>query len=99
MNPSVSPAAAQFGERVRRARLELGLSQESIAELAQLHVTNYGKIERGLANPSLVTILRIASVLGSDVGSLTAGLSRDHLPDEFEVLTAAEFLQERSRRR
>lgn len=99
MNHSMSPAAAQFGEKVRSARIELGLSQENIAELAQMHVTNYGKIERGIANPSLVTILRIASVLGTDVATLTAGLSRDHLPVEFEVLPAAEFLRERDRRR
>jgi transcriptional regulator with XRE-family HTH domain len=99
MNPSISSAAAQFGERVRSARIELGLSQENIAELAQMHVTNYGRIERGVANPSLVTILRIASVLGTDVATLTAGLSRDDLPEEFEVLPAEEFLRERARRR
>lgn len=99
MKYSMSPAAAQFGDRVRSARVELGLSQENIAELAQMHVTNYGKIERGTANPSLVTILRIASVLGTDVAALTGGLSREHLPAEFEVLPAAEFLRERDRRR
>jgi transcriptional regulator with XRE-family HTH domain len=99
MKHSMSPAATQLGEKVRRARVELGLSQENIAELAQMHVTNYGKIERGIANPSLVTILRIASVLGTDVATLTAGLSRDDLPAEFDVLPAADFLRERDRRR
>ena len=99
MKHPVSPAAVHFGAKVRRARMGLGLSQESIAELAQMHVTNYGKIERGIANPSLVTMLRIASVLGTDVALLTEGLSRDHLPGELEVLTADEFLQERERRR
>lgn len=94
-----SPAATRFGKRVRRARIELGLSQENVAELAQMHVTNYGKIERGIANPSLVTILRIASVLGVDVATLTTGLGRDDLPAELEVLAAADFLRERSRRR
>lgn len=98
MNHTMSRAAAQFGEKVRSARIALGLSQESIAELAQMHVTNYGKIERGIANPSLVTILRIASVLGTDIATLTAGLSRDDLPDEFDVLPATEFLRERDRR-
>jgi transcriptional regulator with XRE-family HTH domain len=99
MKHSMSPAAVHFGARVRRVRVDLGLSQESIAELAQMHVTNYGKIERGIANPSLVTMLRIASVLGTDVALLTEGLSRDDLPDELEVLSADEFLQERERRR
>ena len=99
MNHPMSPAAVHFGAKVRSARVDLGLSQESIAELAQMHVTNYGKIERGIANPSLTTMLRIASVLGTDVALLTDGLSRDDLPAEFEVLTADEFLRERDRRR
>lgn len=99
MKQSTSPAAIHFGVQVRQARIALGLSQESIAELAQMHVTNYGKIERGIANPSLVTMLRIASVLGTDIALLTEGLSRDDLPAEFDVLSADEFLQERARRR
>lgn len=98
MKQSTSRAAIRFGAKVRQARLALGLSQESIAELAQMHVTNYGKIERGLANPSLVTMLRIASVLGTEIALLTEGLSRDDLPVEFDVLSADEFLQERDRR-
>jgi transcriptional regulator with XRE-family HTH domain len=47
-----SQAAHLFGTRVRAARLALGLSQEKVAELAQIHVTNFGKIERGLCNPA-----------------------------------------------
>lgn len=99
MKHTRSRPAVHFGAQVRRRRTTLGLSQESVAELAQIHVTNYGRIERGIANPSLVTMLRIASVLGTDIALLTAGLSREDLPAEFEVLTAAEFLRERERRR
>ena len=99
MKQTTSAAAIHFGAKVRHARIALGLSQESIAELAQMHVTNYGKIERGLTNPSLVTMLRIASVLGTDIAFLTTGLSRDDLPADLEVLSADEFLQERARRR
>lgn len=99
MNEPLSPAAQRFGSRVRSARLALGLSQESIAELAQMHVTNYGKIERGVANPSLTTILRIACVLGTEVSELTEGLGLDDLPAEFDLLTAQDFIQERDRRR
>ncbi|KRC50674.1 hypothetical protein ASE16_06625 [Leifsonia sp. Root227] len=96
MSPEpLSPAAVIFGARVRNVRVELGLSQENVADLAQMHVTNYGKIERGVANPSLVTILRIASVFGVDVAALTAGLNGDHLPAAYSVLPAAEYLRSR----
>ena len=98
MSEPLSPAALLFGERVRTTRVELGLSQETMAALAGMHVTNYGKIERGTANPSLVTILRIATVLGRDVAALTAGIAGDHLPSSYSVLTAQEFIRERDRR-
>jgi transcriptional regulator with XRE-family HTH domain len=93
-----SEAARVFGDRVRLARQKLALSQESVADLAEMHVTNFGKIERGVANPSLHTIIRIASVLGVDPGALVAGLTRKLLPDQAHALTAAEFIRERDRR-
>ncbi|MEY9950710.1 helix-turn-helix domain-containing protein [Leifsonia sp. EB34] len=99
MKHSSSRPAVHFGAQVRRARIALGLSQESIAELARMHVTNYGRIERGIANPSLLTMLRIASALDTDIALLTEGLSRADLPAEFTVHTADEFLRERDRRR
>lgn len=91
----LSPAALIFGQRVRSVRVELGLSQENVADLAQMHVTNYGKIERGVANPSLVTILRIASVPGVDVGTLTTDLTGEHLPEVYSVLPASDYLRSR----
>jgi transcriptional regulator with XRE-family HTH domain len=93
-----SQAAQIFGERIRIARTELGLSQESIADLAQMHVTNLGKIERGAANPSLHTIVRIAGVLGVDPSELVDGIGADDLPPHIQVLTAAEYVRERRSR-
>jgi transcriptional regulator with XRE-family HTH domain len=98
MRYQVVPAARLLGERIRGARIELGLSQEAISELASMHVTNYGKIERGYANPSLVTIVRIAGVLGTDVSALTQGITAAHLPPELAVLNAREYVLERDRR-
>ena len=93
-----SEAARILGDRVRIARQNLALSQENVADLAEMHVTNFGKIERGVANPSLHTIIRIADVLGVDPATLVAGLTRDLLPDQVHTLTAAEFIRERDRR-
>jgi transcriptional regulator with XRE-family HTH domain len=93
-----SEAARVFGERVREARQDLALSQETVADLAEMHVTNFGKIERGVANPSLHTIIRISSVLGVDPATLISGLDRSQLPTTAHTLTAAEFMAERKRR-
>jgi transcriptional regulator with XRE-family HTH domain len=97
-NPA-GTAALLLGERIRRARVRLGLSQEAIASLAAMHVTNCGKIERGGANPSLLTMMRIAAVLGTDVSTLTQDISAEHLPSDVRVLSAREYVSARERRR
>ena len=98
MDNHVALAAKLLGDRIRQARIELGLSQEGIAGLAGMHVTNFGKIERGRANPSLLTIVRIATALDTDVATLTQDITRDHLPSGMRVLSARDYLSERARR-
>lgn len=63
-----------------------------------MNVSNYGKIERGLGNPSLHTVVRIAAVLGVDPAALVGGLRAEHLPERPPVFTAIEFVRERERR-
>lgn len=93
-----SEAARVLGSRIRDERLRLGLSQDDIANLAGMNVSNYGKIERGIGNPVLVTIVRLAVVLGIDPAVLVQGLGAGHLPDGQEAYTAADFVSERRRR-
>jgi transcriptional regulator with XRE-family HTH domain len=63
-----------FGERVRKRRLELGLSQESAAVRCGIHWTQLGKVERGQRSLRLETIVKIAGGLDIDAGSLVAKL-------------------------
>lgn len=93
-----SEAARILGERVRFHRQELGLSQEDIAALAEMHVTNLGKIERGQSNPSLVTIIRVSGVLDVDPAELVKGLGLDLIPARTHRLTAVDLIRERGRR-
>jgi transcriptional regulator with XRE-family HTH domain len=53
-------ALAQFGMRVRQLRLERNLSQEDLAELADLHRNYVSQIEGGHRNVSLLNILKLA---------------------------------------
>src|SRR3990172_7288 len=53
----------QFGKQVRDLRKAQGLSQEELAEKADLHYTYVGGVERGERNLSLKSIERIASAL------------------------------------
>lgn len=58
------------GAHVRSLRLGRGMSQEEVAHLAGLHVTYLSGIERGVRNPSLKNIRRVAVALGVGVGDL-----------------------------
>jgi transcriptional regulator with XRE-family HTH domain len=52
-----------FAANVRRRRIELNLSQEALAELAGVHRTYIGMIERSEKNVTIYNIERIASAL------------------------------------
>ena len=54
----------KFGDRVRQLRTTKGLSQEKLAELADLHRNYIGGIERGERNLALLNIVRLARALG-----------------------------------
>lgn len=57
-------ALSAFGTRVRELRRGLGLSQEDLADRANLHRTYVGSIERGERNVALLNIHRLARALG-----------------------------------
>jgi len=71
----ISPAAAEFGRRVRARRLELGKSQEQLAADSDLHWSFIGQVERGRRNLTLHNILKVAAALGVDASVLVEGLN------------------------
>lgn len=58
------PEAEKFGLVVRRLRESRGLTQEELAERADVSATYIGFVERGDNVPTLTIILQIASALG-----------------------------------
>lgn len=57
----------KFGEKVRELRISKGLSQEQLAELANVHRTYIGMIERAEKNITLVNIEKLAKALNVDI--------------------------------
>ena len=53
----------KFGSKVRKRRVELGLSQEKLASRAGVHRTYIGMIERAEKNITLENIEKIAKAL------------------------------------
>lgn len=69
-----TPLAEELGNRVRMARELARISQETLGELAGVHRTYVGHLERGEVNPTLYSIVRIADALEIDPGELVKGL-------------------------
>ncbi|MBK7616775.1 MAG: helix-turn-helix transcriptional regulator [Burkholderiales bacterium] len=57
----------RFATNVRGRRQALGLSQEALADAADLHRTYIGSIERAERNVSIDNMERIALALGMDL--------------------------------
>ncbi len=53
-----------FGKRLRRIRVRKGWSQEELAHRAGVDRTYVSGIERGIRNPSLINICKLADTLG-----------------------------------
>lgn len=58
-------ARETFGKRLRNKRLELGLTQEELADRSNLHPTYVGSVERGERNISFENILVLAKGLNT----------------------------------
>ena len=59
------------------ARAAAGISQKQLAELSGIDQSDISKIERGIANPSVATLERIAKALG---GELTVSIEVPVMP-------------------
>ena len=56
-----------LAQSVKLRRKELGLSQEELADMADIDRTYASQIERGVANPSLEVLYRVARSLEIDL--------------------------------
>jgi transcriptional regulator with XRE-family HTH domain len=58
------PRLVAFGRVVRKARRDLDLSQEALADRAGIHPTHVGAIERAAKDVQLTTAFKVADGLG-----------------------------------
>lgn len=70
-----NPILVAFGARVRTCREAGRVSQEELAERTGFHRTYISSLERGLRNPALINILKIADGLSVEACDLVTHLS------------------------
>ncbi len=68
--PKKLPHKKLIGEAIRKYRKVAGMSQEKLAEKADLHPVYFGQVERGEQAVSVHALVRIAKVLGVRVRDL-----------------------------
>lgn len=69
-----------FAANARRLRKERGLTQERLAELAGLHMTDIARIETQGRDPGVRVIAKLARGLGVEPATLFAGVSAEPEP-------------------
>lgn len=60
----------KFGKKLREIRLNKKLSQGDVAKVLGVHRSYISGLERGIRNPSLVTVQKIAKALGVSADKL-----------------------------
>ena len=72
--PKRDTVLAALGQSVRRRREARELTQEKLAEKAGLDPTYISGIERGLRNPGIKNVARLAKALGLTTAELCKGV-------------------------
>jgi len=86
-----------FGMRIKAIREDRGYSQERLAELARLHRTYVGGVERGERNVSLLNIWRIAEALKIGPSELFAAPNGEATPAVSRSRGSASALKRKGR--
>jgi transcriptional regulator with XRE-family HTH domain len=63
-------AGALVARNIRRLRVGRGLSQEALAVDAEIDRTYVSRLERGLENPSVAVLERLAKALSANIEEL-----------------------------
>ena len=63
-----------LGINIKSERLRKNISQERLAELTNISRNSVSLIETGKINPTVLKVLDIANVLGTDLNALTKNI-------------------------
>ena len=84
------PLQTVLGNRLRELRLAAGMTQEQVAEGANLSLKHVGEMERGRGNPTFLSLVRLSEVFGVTLAALfnfeDERLTDDEIREEFSAM-------------
>ena len=78
-NARVSGVEPIFGEVLRRVRIKKQLSQEELAFEAGVDRTFVSRLERGLKQPTITTLIGLGAALGVSAADLVRETEKEYL--------------------
>ena len=57
----------ELGKIIKARRKVLGITQPYLAELAEISINTLSKLERGIGNPTIDIISKIAEIIGMEL--------------------------------
>lgn len=70
MQSNFNELCVRLGQRLTVARKHMGISQEELAFRAEIDRTYISQMERGVCNPSLLVLSKVATVLETSLVGL-----------------------------
>ena len=72
----VKEIVSEIGKMIAHRRNEKGISQETLADLAQIHRTYVSQIERGLKCPTIYVLFQISKALDIKLSEMIVELEK-----------------------
>ncbi|MFT4219856.1 MAG: helix-turn-helix transcriptional regulator [Microbacterium sp.] len=89
-----SAASARIGALVRELRAQTVTSRKSLAERADMDVSHLARIESGQGNPTVHTLIQLATALEVRPEVFVKGLTAADLPESVKPYSEADFRRE-----
>lgn len=71
-----SPTHKALGEAIEELRDEAGMTHEELADRLEMSFQRISELERGVANPTLATLVRVTEGLDVELSELAARMER-----------------------
>ena len=76
----------EIGKRIKNKRIELGFTQEQLAERTSLTETYIGAIERATSKCSIETLLKISQALNMNMDYMIFGTTINNIDNRFSEI-------------